>query len=300
MKGRVRRERPGSPQPCRNRRRRDAGRSARRNRSDRRGDARTADGARPDHRSADRDQGAPGRRLGVPAGARSGDDARDRRAPPRHVCRSTPSRASGASSSRPSPMCRPPIRVHVDVSRGDAADARFRALPFRLHRALRRRIMSAAAVIDAVARGVGRSRHVRARRRRRRPARGGRGFAPPTRRRSSRACRSSSGRIIPPACRSSSSPSRSPTAAARDVVLEAVVARPLARRLSRRRSRALGGEIIGNAADGMGLSLLIARPGALARARSVDARLREAGARRRSERRRSARTPRASTRRRCA
>ena len=40
----------------------------------------------------------------------------------------------------------------------------------------------------------------------------------------------------------------------------------------------LGGEIIGNAADGMGLSLLIARPGALAQGAIADA-LRKAGAR---------------------
>jgi hypothetical protein len=64
--------------------------------------------------------------------------------------------------------------------------------------------------------------------------------------------------------------------AARDVVIEAVS-------LDRWRGDypaalgALGGEIIGNAADGMGLSLLIARPGAY-EAGAVESAFRNAGA----------------------
>jgi hypothetical protein len=74
--------------------------------------------------------------------------------------------------------------------------------------------------------------------------------------------------------------------AARDVVLEAVT-------VDRWRGEypqavaELGGEIVGNAADGMGLSLLVARPGALrngsaaaalAAAGAADARSQEIGA----------------------
>jgi hypothetical protein len=64
--------------------------------------------------------------------------------------------------------------------------------------------------------------------------------------------------------------------AARDIVIESVS-------LDRWRGDypealgALGGEIIGNAADGMGLSLLIARPGAL-EANAIVGGLRDAGA----------------------
>ena len=66
--------------------------------------------------------------------------------------------------------------------------------------------------------------------------------------------------------------------AAREVVIEAVA-------LDRWRGDypgalgALGAEIIGNAADGMGLSLLIARPGGIEAEGALPKRLRAAGAR---------------------
>ena len=74
-------------------------------------------------------------------------------------------------------------------------------------------------------------------------------------------------------------------------------ARPLARRLPARVGR-VGGEIIGNAADGMGLSLLVARPAhSRGRARAAPCARRAATTCAAS---RSAPTPRASMRRRCA
>ena len=96
-----------------------------------------------------------------------------------------------------------PYSVHVDVSRGEAAirdSARFHfgfTVPCVAHR-------SSADVIAAVAefeRGFG---NVPARWQGRRPAPGGRGSPRPRLPKSSRACRSSSGRIIRQACRSSS------------------------------------------------------------------------------------------------
>ncbi len=140
-------------------------------------------------------------------------------------------------------------------------DARFGALSLRLHRALR----AAHERERRDRRGGGggrRSRHVRGGRRARRRRLVDAPDAAPRRPRSSRACRSSSGPTIPRACRSSSSPSRSPTARR---------ATWCSRRSTLDRWRgeypqaiaALGGEIVGNAADGMGLSLLVARPGGL-------------------------------------
>ena len=80
-----------------------------------------ADGARRDHRPADRRQEDAGDRLGLPPGARGRHDAPAGRAPSAASCRSTPPRASGASSSRPSPMCRRRSAVHADLSAGEAA-----------------------------------------------------------------------------------------------------------------------------------------------------------------------------------
>ena len=84
------------------------GRDPPRYRPDRRRDASPADRAQRRHRPADRDQAAAGRRLGVSPGARGLDAARHRRAASRGGCRSTRSRASGASSSRRSLTFRRP------------------------------------------------------------------------------------------------------------------------------------------------------------------------------------------------
>ena len=189
-----------------------------------------------------------------------------------------------------------PYSVHVDVSRGDAAmrdSARFHfgfTVPCVPHMSAERR--------DRRGGGGGRrSRHVRAGRRAGRRRLVDAAWRAPRRPRSSRACRSSSGPIIPRACRSSSSPSRSPTARR---------ATWCSRRSTLDRWRgeypqaiaALGGEIVGNAADGMGLSLLVARPGGLPEgAAGLACRGR---ARPTCAAWRSARTPRASTARNCA
>ena len=232
-----------------------------RDRPDRRGDARAPDGARTHHRPADRDQGASGRRLGVPPGARSVDDARRSSSAIAASCRSTRSRASGGSSSRRSPTCRRPTAC-TSTSRaatprcGDSARFHFGfTVPCVPH-------LGAADVIAAVAASSGdlgmfaldggprAGRMVDAARRRR------------TRRRSSRDCRSSSGQtiragmpvfVISRAARGRGAPATScwrPSAS--------TAGGPTIRSLC----GTIGAEIVASAADGMGLSLLIARPGA--------------------------------------
>ena len=172
-----------------------------RDRPHRRGDARAADRARAHHRPADRDQGASGRRLGVPAGARGLDDAGASPSVTAAGCRSTRSRASGASSSRPSPMSSRPKRACRRLARR-RGDARFRALPFRLHRALRRRTWARRGDRRGGARRAG-DLGMFALDGGPAPGAWWTRLAPPRRPRSSRACRSSSGRTIPRACRSS-------------------------------------------------------------------------------------------------
>ena len=126
-------------------------RSAPGDRPHRRGDAPAADGARHDHRPADRRRRRPPRvRLRLPARPRGLDDAGARRA------------SRGAAAARhggghlagdhraPSPMSRRRYSVHADISGGDAPmrdSARFHfgfTVPYVTH-------PSAAAVIEAVA-----------------------------------------------------------------------------------------------------------------------------------------------------
>ncbi len=94
-------------------------RRVRGNRPDRRRDARLLI-ERGRDRAPDRDQ------AGRAAAPRSARRAKPRCCAPsssgtRGGCRSTRSRASGASSSRRSPMCSRLTAVHIDVSRGEQA-----------------------------------------------------------------------------------------------------------------------------------------------------------------------------------
>ena len=217
--------------------------------------------------------------LGLPPRPRGLDDAGARRAPRAASCRSTRSRASGASSSRPSPMCRPRSRsmpTSRAATRRCATSARFHfgfTVPYRPHQ-------SAAAVIDAVAAARRRPRHLPPR-----PGRLGRRLvARPRRRqaarRSSPACPSSSARTTPPARRSSSSRSPSPTPpCATSCSMPPSFERW--RGGASQRSPALGGEVIASAGDARGLSVLLAAPGSARRARGRSA----DGARRRRPRR---------------
>ena len=170
-----------------------------------------------------------------------------------------------------------PYSVHVDVSRGDAAmrdSARFHfgfTVPCVPH-------LGAVDVIAAVADVDRRSRHVRARRRtaRRRLVDAARRRT--RRRRSSPDCRSSSGRTIPPACRCSSFRGRSPTAAARDVVLEAVGLDRWRAGLSARACERSGRRSSASAADQTWASACWSAGRATSMAEAIAATLRAAGA----------------------
>ena len=113
-----------------------------------------------------------------------------------------------------------PFRVHADLSAGDAGDARHRALPFRLHGAVR-------AAYGRGRRGRG-GRRIQGRSRPgagdrdRRAARGGARSKATTRRRSSRACPSSSAPTIRPRCRCSRSRAPHPDAIVPDVEMWSV------------------------------------------------------------------------------
>ena len=244
-------DRPGIP-----------GRTARRNRPDRRRNARTADRARRDHRQADRGQGAAGRRIGVPARARGGHDAGYRVAPSRPAAaRHGREHLAGDHFDlhlRPVALFR--SRRHVGRRR---RHARFGALSLRLHGALAsvmqvpakpsrrwraRRGRTAAAISACCARNGG-------------PGTSDGGTISParTRRRSSAGCPSSSGPIIPRACRSSSFPIRWPRrrratscCSPRDGPAKAPTIRPCARRAAKCLARAATSE---------GVSLLISAPG---------------------------------------
>ena len=180
-----------------------ARRSAPGDRPDRRGDARAADRARRDHRPPDRRQKNPGIRLGFPPGARSGHDAPARAAPSRQpAARYRREHLAGHHLNihlRPGAVfgsCRPVGRR--------CADARFRAIPFRLHGAVR-------AAHGRGERGPGGDRiegrsgpRARLRHRRRRPVVDRRSNSTP-RQRLSPGCRSSSAPTIRRLCRYSSS-----------------------------------------------------------------------------------------------
>ena len=178
-----------------------AGRSAQGDRPHRRGDAPAADGARRDHRPADRGQEEPGDRLGVPAGARGRDDApagqRHKGILPLDTAESI-WRVIIATFT----YVQAPFSVHADLSAGDALmrdSARFHfgfTVPFVPH-------MGAAGVVAGGVGIEGRSRPGAGVRRRRRPAPGGARSNSTPRRRSSRACRSSSAPTIRPRCRCS-------------------------------------------------------------------------------------------------
>ena len=95
-----------------------------------------------------------------------------------------------------------PFSVHADLSAGDALMRDSRALPFRLHGAVRRAYGRGRRGRGGV--GLeGRSRPGAGLRRGRRPAPGGARSNSTPRRRSSRGCRSSSAPIIRPRCRCS-------------------------------------------------------------------------------------------------
>ena len=209
--------------------------------------------------TADRGQEDRRFRLGLPAGPRGLDDAGAGRAPRAACCPSTRSRASGASSSRPSPMCRRPtrsMRTSPAATRRCANSARFHfgfTVPFLSH-------PSAAAVIEAVAgsrgdlgifrldQGASSGAWWRILDRARQPQ----DHRPAALHRAARPSR--------PARRSSSSPSPWPTPRCAtwcstrrsSSAGTGARARPL---------RRLGGEVVASAADASGLSELIAHPG---------------------------------------
>ena len=167
-----------------------------------------------------------------------------------------------------------PYSVHIDVSGDDAANARLCPVPFRLHRSMRAalrapRTSSALSADRAAIWACLRSTAVRG------PAPGGRGSRRRTRRRSSPGCRSWSAPIIPRACRCSSSRnhwSTGPRARWCSSRLRSTAGAPI----FRRRCAGSARKSIGSAANGMGLALLVARPGAVA-ADAVSEALRSAG-----------------------
>ena len=111
-------------------------RSAARDRPHRRGDARAPDRARRDHRPPDRGEEDPGIRLRVPPGARGRHDAPAGRAPSRQPA-ARHRRKHLAGHHLDLHLCAGALFRACRPVRRRRADARFRALPFRLHRAVR-------------------------------------------------------------------------------------------------------------------------------------------------------------------
>ena len=162
-----------------------------------------------DHRPPDRGEEDAGIRLRVPPGPRSRHDAAAGRAPSRQPAARN-SREHLARHHRHLHLCPGAVRGPRRPVGRRRADARFRAIPFRLHRAAR-----AAYGSGERRRGCQRvQRRPRPRARRSplpAPDRGGRRSNSRARRKSSRGCRSSSAPIIRPACRCSSFRASPPT-----------------------------------------------------------------------------------------
>ena len=113
-----------------------------------------ADAARRHHRPPDPGEADPGSRLRVPPGARGRHDAAPGRSVIAASCRSTPSRASGASSSRRSPTCKRRSRCMPTSRSSEPAMRDSGALPFRLHGTFVAHF-SAQAAVEAVAKSKG-------------------------------------------------------------------------------------------------------------------------------------------------